>query len=91
MWKGVGVDGLYACAGLVYKKGKFSATEEAQLAAAIERYRVVRIVEPSVGVRAHRHPCRQGVWMMKGSTRLSSRTRWGRRRVTNHFGLRSVS
>ncbi|TBU33012.1 hypothetical protein BD311DRAFT_473065 [Dichomitus squalens] len=26
--------------GLVYKKGKFSATEEAQLAAAIERYRV---------------------------------------------------
>ena len=29
------------CLGLVYKKGKFSATEEAQLVAAIERYRVV--------------------------------------------------
>lgn len=31
--------------GLVYKKGKFSATEEAQLNAAIEQYRVVRSVK----------------------------------------------
>ena len=30
------------CAGLVYKKGKFSAIEEQQLTAAIENYRVVR-------------------------------------------------
>ena len=31
-------------AGLVYKKGKFSATEDAQLNAAIERYRVVSTI-----------------------------------------------
>ncbi|KAI0774595.1 hypothetical protein C8Q74DRAFT_1199696 [Fomes fomentarius] len=32
--------------GLVYKKGKFSATEEAQLNAAIEQYRVTQGLEP---------------------------------------------
>ncbi|KAI0751112.1 hypothetical protein C8Q80DRAFT_1099926 [Daedaleopsis nitida] len=33
--------------GLVYKKGKFSATEDAQLNAAIERYRVTKGLDPA--------------------------------------------
>lgn len=37
-----------ATTGLVYKKGKFSATEEAQLSAAIERFKAVRGASDSV-------------------------------------------
>ena len=46
---------LIQVVGLVYKKGKFSATEEALLAAAIERYRVVCLYGTSgeaIGVNA---------------------------------------
>ena len=43
--------------GLVYKKGKFSATEDAQLAAAVEQYRVVSICGSGTAIRRLTRVC----------------------------------